>query len=277
MTTTSLTDRVVVVTGGARGIGAAIASHFVRAGATVAIGDVDVEQAERTAGAIGCWWGEVDVTDRAGFACFLDSLTGALGPVDVLVNNAGIMPVTPLVDEAPESIQRQLAINVAGVIYGTQLAIDRMSPRRRGHVVNIASAAGRMGFGGVSTYTATKFAVAGFTEAIALEAADSGITFTTVYPGMVNTELSAGLSDHWLMRTCAPEVVAAAVVDAVRRGRRAVYVPRRLGPLTAVYGVLPARARASVMGLLGADHRMLDGDDHIRRSYEDRLEGRSPA
>lgn len=271
MATTNLRDRVVVVTGGARGIGAATASAFVRAGAKVAIGDVDVELAERTAAEVGCWWGRVDVTDRASISCFLDSLAGAVGEIDVLVNNAGIMPVTPLVDETAESIQRQLAINVAGVIYGTQLAVERMGPRGFGHVVNVASAAGRMGFGGVSTYSATKFAVAGFTEAIALESAATGIAFTTVYPGMVRTELSAGLADHWLMRTCAPEAVAAAVVDAVRRRRRSVYVPRRLGPLTTVYGLLPARGRAAVMGLLGADHQMLDGDGDIRRSYESRV------
>lgn len=271
MATVSLTDRVVVVTGGARGIGAATASAFARAGARVAIGDVDVEQCERTAAATGCWWGEVDVTDRASFACFLDSLTGALGPVDVLVNNAGIMPVTPLVDETAASIQRQLAVNVAGVIYGTQLAMERMGPRGAGQIVNVASAAGRIGFGGVSTYTATKFAVSGFTEAVALESASSGVVFTTVYPGMVSTELSAGLPDHWLMRSCAPEIVAAAIMDAVRRGRRSVYVPRRLGPVAAVYGLLPTRARAAVMGLLGADHRMLDGDGEVRRSYDSRI------
>ncbi len=275
MATTNLRDRVVVVTGGARGIGAATASAFLEAGAKVAIGDVDVRQSELTASAIGCWWGEVDVTDRASFACFLDSLTGALGPLDVLVNNAGIMPVTPLLDETPESVRRQLAINVGGVIYGTQLAMERMGPRRSGHVVNVASAAGRMGFGGVSTYTATKFAVSGFTEAVALEAAATGIRFTTVYPGMVRTELSAGLADHWLMRTCAPEVVAAGIVDAVRRGRRSVYVPRRLGPLTAVYGLLPASARSAAMGLLGADRRMLDGDGDIRRTYDSRI-GQTP-
>ncbi|MCV7345063.1 SDR family oxidoreductase [Mycolicibacterium rhodesiae] len=272
MATTNLRDRVVVVTGGARGIGAATASAFVRAGAKVAIGDVDVQQSELTAAAIGCWWGEVDVTDRASFAAFLDSVTDALGPLDVLINNAGIMPVAPAVDETAQSIQRQLAINVAGVIYGTQLAMERMASRHSGHVVNVASAAARMGFGGVSTYTATKFAVAGFTEAVSLEAAATGITFTTVYPGMVRTELSAGLSDHWLMRTCAPEVVGAAIVEAVRRGRRSVYVPRRLGPLTAVYGLLPARARATAMGLLGADHRMLEGDGDVRRTYDSRIE-----
>lgn len=267
----NLAGRVVAVTGGARGIGAATASAFVRAGATVAIGDVDVSLAERTADGLGCWWGELDVTDRAGFADFLDSAIGALGRIDVLVNNAGIMPVTALVDESPESVQRQLAINVAGVIYGTQLAIERMAPGG-GSVVNVASAAGRMGFGGVATYTATKFAVAGFTEAAALEYRSSGIRFTTVFPGMVNTELSAGLSDHKMMRSCSADVVAAGIVDAVRRGRHAVYVPRRLGMIATVYGLLPVSARTLLMSVLGAGHQMLEADDSTRAAYERRVQ-----
>ncbi|MGY4710852.1 SDR family oxidoreductase [Mycolicibacterium sp. CBM1] len=271
MTRMNLSGRVVAVTGGARGIGAATASAFIRAGAKVAIGDVDIAAAERTAADLGCWWGELDVTDRAGFATFLDSLTDALGPIDVLVNNAGVMPVTPLVEESSESIGRQLAINVAGVIFGTQLAIERMLPRGGGRVVNIASAAGRMGFGGVATYSATKFAVAGFTEAVALEYRRSGIGFSTVFPGMVQTELSAGLSDHAMLRSCAPDAVAEAIVAAVHRGRSSVYVPRRLGTVSALYGLLPPATRTRVMALLGADHQMMDTDPIARASYDQRL------
>ncbi|AQT82527.1 hypothetical protein B1R94_03250 [Mycolicibacterium litorale] len=270
----NLAGRVVAITGGARGIGAATAAAFAEAGATVAIGDVDVSLAERTASRLGCWWAGLDVTHRAGFADFLDSAIGALGRLDVLVNNAGIMPVTALVDESAESVQRQLAINVAGVVYGTQLAIERMAPGGAGSVVNVASAAGRIGFGGVATYTATKFAVAGFTEAAALEYRSSGIRFTTVFPGMVNTELAAGLSDHAMMRSCSADVVAAGIVDAVRRGRRAVYVPRRLGVISTVYGLLPSPARTSLMSLLGADHQMLQADDSTRAAYERRVQHR---
>lgn len=268
-----LTGRVVVITGGARGIGAVTAQRFAAAGARVAIGDVDIDLAARTAEEIGCFAGELDVTDRGSFAGFLDSASDALGPLSVLVNNAGIMPVTEFLSESPESIDRQLAINVAGVIHGTQLAVARMLPRGAGHIVNIASAAGRMGFGGVATYSATKFGVAGFTEAIGLELSGSGIGFTTVYPGMVRTELAAGLTDHWLMRTCEPEVVAEAIVGGVRRGRRSVYVPRRLGAVTSVYGVLPARVRAQLMSLMGADHQMLDGDGAVRAAYVRRVTG----
>lgn len=271
MTKTNLTGRVVVITGGARGIGAATAAAFQRAGARVAIGDIDVDLAEKTAADLGCWSGAVDVTDRSSFTAFLDSLTDALGPIDVLVNNAGIMPVVALSEESPESIARQLAINVVGVVYGTQLAVERMAYRGEGHVVNVASAAGLMGFGGVATYSGTKFAVRGFTEAAALEMRSSGVRFTTVYPGMVRTELAAGLSDHPFMRSCAPGVVADAIVAGVRRGRRSVYVPRRLGAVSFANGLLPAVARTRMMVMLGADRQMLTAEHALRASYEQRV------
>jgi len=272
MPTVSLTGRVVAITGGARGIGAATAEHFVRAGARVAIGDVDVELATRTAAGIGCHAGHLDVTERDSVAAFLDGATAQLGPVDVVVNNAGIMPVVALTEESQASVARQLAINIEGVIYGTQLAVEHMRSRG-GHIVNIASAAGLIGFGGVATYTATKFAVAGFTDAAALELRSAGIHFTTVYPAMVRTELAAGLPDHWLLRSCEPAVVAAAIVDGVRRQRRAVYVPRRLGAVAAASRTLPASGRDRLMRLLGADHQMLAGDRVQRAEYDRRLDG----
>ena len=117
----------------------------------------------------------LDVTDRASFAAFLDEAERQLGPLDVVVNNAGIMPVTPFVDESEESVQRQIDINLHGVITGTQLAIERMQPRDSGHIVNIASQAGKGGFPGIATYSATKHAVVGLSEAVRAELRGSGI------------------------------------------------------------------------------------------------------
>src|SRR3954454_5631823 len=129
----SLSGKVVAITGGARGIGKATAAALVRKGCRVAIGDLDLELAERTAGELG--GGTValplDVTDRSSFAAFLDAAERELGPVDVVINNAGIMPVSPFADEPDDSIKRQLDINVYGVIVGTQLAIARLRPRGR--------------------------------------------------------------------------------------------------------------------------------------------------
>src|ERR1044072_2943693 len=118
----SLSGKVVAITGGGRGIGRATALALGREGARVAVGDLDHEAAESVAAELG---GEalglpLDVTDHAGFTAFLDEVERRLGPLDVLVNNAGIMPVTPLPEEAPESIARQLAINLHATIHGTQ-------------------------------------------------------------------------------------------------------------------------------------------------------------
>ncbi len=270
----NLTGRVVAITGAARGIGAATARAFAAAGASVAIGDLDADLAVRTAAEIGCLGSGVDVTDHDSVEKFLDEVEQRLGPLDVMVNNAGIMPVTQMLDESPESVRRQLAVNVAGVVFGTQHAASRMVARRSGHIVNVASAAGRIAFGGVATYTATKFAVVGFTEAAALELRDCGVRFTCVLPGVVNTELTSGLRDHWLLRSCEPAEVAAGVVAGVRRHRRTVYVPARLRPVSWAYGLLPGAARTQVMAALGAGHRMLDGDDTARRDYNRRIDTR---
>lgn len=268
----SLAGHVVAITGGARGIGAATARAFKAAGAAVAIGDLDGHMARRTADEIGCLGKFLDVTDEAGVGAFLDEVEERLGPVDVLVNNAGIMPVTPVLDESADSVRRQLAVNVAGVIYGTQQAARRMAARGSGHIVNVASAAGRMGFGGVATYSASKFAVVGFTEAVALELRLCGVRFTCVLPGAVNTELTSGIRDHWLLRSCEPDQVAAAVLEAVQSGRRTAYVPARLRAAVWVYGMLSSGARTRVMAAIGADHRMLDGDRHARTDYEKRID-----
>lgn len=268
----ALSGQVVAITGAARGIGAATARAFIAAGARVAIGDIDADLAQRTAVEIGAVAGRVDVADDHSVGAFLDGVEDRLGPLDVMVNNAGIMPVTGVLDETAECVRRQLAVNVAGVIHGTRHAARRMVPRGSGRVVNVASAAGRMAFGGVATYSGSKFAVVGFTEAAALELRGTGVEFTCVLPGVVNTELTSGLHDHWLLRSCEPDEVAAAMVHAVRRGRRTVYVPGRLRAMSWGYGMLPSAARTRLMAMLGADHQLLDGDAEARAGYTTRID-----
>ena len=109
------------------------------------------------------------MTDRASFDAFLTEVERRLGPLDVLINNAGIMPVGPFVAETDETARRIVDINVHGVINGSKLALERFLPRNRGHLVNIASVAGKMGFPGGATYSASKHAVVGLSEAIRVE------------------------------------------------------------------------------------------------------------
>src|SRR5437763_1647083 len=154
----SLDGLVVAITGGARGIGRATAAALTAQEARVAIGDIDAPLAEKTASELGA--GTIglrlDVTDRESFAGFLDEVERQLGPLDVLVNNAGIMPVGPFETETDESARRLVDINVHGVILGCKLAVERFKPRGRGHIVQLASIAGKGGFPGGVPYCATK-------------------------------------------------------------------------------------------------------------------------
>ena len=274
----SLTGKVVAITGGGRGIGRAIAQALAREGARVAVCDLDRESAEATAaqlgdGALGLG---VDVTDRTALVAFLDEVEQRLGPLDVLVNNAGIMPVTPLVEESADSIARQLDLNLRAVIYGTQEAMRRMGPRRTGHIVNMASIAGRSGFPFLATYCATKHGVVGLSEAARVELRGTGVEVSVVMPSVVKTELTTGLAES---RVKAVEVdeVAREVVSALRRPRFDVFVPRSNGPLIQVTSPLPRRAREAIGRWLKADQSLLKTDRSARAAYEARAAASAPA
>jgi NAD(P)-dependent dehydrogenase (short-subunit alcohol dehydrogenase family) len=268
----SLSGKVVAITGGARGIGKATATALVRKGCRVAIGDLDLELAEETASGLG--GGTIalplDVTDRGSFAAFLDAAERELGPLDVLVNNAGIMPVTPFGEESDASIRRQLDINVYGVISGTQMAVERMRSHGRGHVVNVASSAGKAGVPGIATYSGTKHAVVGFSEAVRGELRDTGIEISCVMPVTVNTALTEGVSDTLGVKKVEPEDVAGEIVDALEVPRFDVFVPGYLRYTIAVGALLPRRWREAVARLMGIDKIMMSVPSDARRSYEER-------
>ncbi len=240
----SLGGKVVAITGGARGIGKATAAALVRKGCRVAIGDLDLGLAEQTAAELG--GGTIalplDVTDRGSFAAFLDEAERQLGPLDVVVNNAGIMPVTPFAEESVDSIRRQLEINVYGVITGMQLAIERMQPRDSGHIVNLASQAGKAGVPGIATYSGTKHAVVGVSEAVRAELRGTGIEIACVMPTVVNTELTQGVSER-MVKAVEAEDVADEIVDALEVPRFDVCVPRANGIMFKVIALLPRPAR----------------------------------
>ena len=274
----SLTGKVVAITGGGRGIGRAIAQALAREGARVAVGDLDRESAEQTATALGepAIGLGVDVTDHAGLIAFLDEVEQRLGPLDVIVNNAGIMPVTPLVDESAESIARQLDLNLRAVIHGTQEAMRRMVPRRTGHIVNMASVAGRSGFPYLATYCATKHGVIGLSEAARVELRDTGVEVSVVMPSVVRTELATGLADS-RVKAVEPEDVAAEVLSALRKPRFDVFVPRSNGPLIQLTSPLPRRWREAIGRWIKADQSLLKTDRAARAEYEARAAASTPA
>src|SRR3954467_1669052 len=237
----SLSGKVAVVTGGGRGIGAATARGLAAQGARVAIGDVDLPPAERTAAQIGggALARYLDVTDRAGFTAFLDEVERELGPIEVLVNNAGIMPLSPVEEESDATVVRQLALNLHAVIHGSKEAVLRMKPRGTGHIVNVASMAGKAGFPGGATYCATKHGVVGFSEAIRLELRGTGIEVSCVMPALVATELASGVADSPWVKRARPEDVADAIAGALQRPRFDVYVPRLSGYISQAIAPLP--------------------------------------
>jgi NAD(P)-dependent dehydrogenase (short-subunit alcohol dehydrogenase family) len=273
----SLSGKVVAITGGARGIGKATATALVRKGCRVAIGDLDLELAEQTATGLG--GGTIalplDVTDRASFEAFLDETERQLGPVDAVVNNAGIMPVTPFVEESGDSVRRQVDINLHGVITGTQLAIERLRPRGSGYIVNIASQAGKAGIPGIATYSATKHAVVGLSEAVRAELRDTGVEVLCVMPTIVNTELTSGVGQRWI-KPVEAEDVANEIVDAMEVPRFDVFVPRANGGLYKFMNLLPRKAREAMGRAMGVDKLMFEVDHGARRAYEERAAASEP-
>ncbi len=261
----SLADKVIAVTGGARGIGAATAAALTHAGAKVAIADLE----PTTDAALAV---QVDVADRAALTAFLDTVEQELGPIDVLINNAGIMPLTRIEDEADAATERILAINLHAVIHGSREAIVRMRPRGSGHIVNVASVAANIPFPGGATYAATKSGVFGFSEAIRAELHGSGVDISCMLPGFVRTELAAGLTEVPGFPPITADDVAAAIVDTLQRPRFEVYVPRRIGPALRLGTLTGRRFSEWLQRVLRAETPMLAAvDSPERAAYEQRV------
>jgi NAD(P)-dependent dehydrogenase (short-subunit alcohol dehydrogenase family) len=273
----SLTGKVAVVTGGARGIGQALARALAREGAIVAIGDLDGAGAQDAAAELGgrAYGAALDVTDRPAFAAFLDDVEQRLGPLDILVNNAGIMPVTPLDEEDDASVTRQLEINLHAVIFGTQEAMRRMRPRDTGHIVNVASLAGRAAGPGIATYCATKHGVIGLSEGVRAELRGTGVEITVVMPGFAATELASGIPDLRFVPRVTPDDIAAATIAALKVPRFDVWVPKRLAGIITAAAVMPRPMREWVARAMNSQ-KVVQADRAQRAAYEARAAASAP-
>lgn len=241
----------------------------------VAIGDLDPELSADAASKIG---GRtvglpVDVRERASFDAFLTQAEERLGPLDILINNAGVLFLGAYQDEAPADTQRMLEVNLGGTLTGSQLALARFVPRGRGHIVNIASSAGQIAPAGGATYAATKHAVFGFTRALRGEVRGSGIRTTVVMPGVIRTEMIGGFAPARGTRIVEPSAVADAILRALATGRAEVFVPAELGVPARLVAGLPPRASDAIKRALRADHVMVDADRSARAAYERRVAG----
>jgi short-subunit dehydrogenase len=250
----SVAEKVIAITGGARGIGLATATLLHGLGAKVAIGDIDRSAVREVGSRLALELGRrLDVTDRRSFTDFLDTVEDRLGPVDVLVNNAGVIAVGSAVDEADTTTQRLLDVNIYGVILGTRLAAKRMLPRGHGHIINIASLSSVLPTEGIATYCATKHAVLGYTDTIRMENRGSGVHFSAILPTLTNTEMIAGTGHARGFKNAEPDDVARAIAGVIAKPKARVFVPRSLGVAVATQRFMPRRvseamARASGKG-----------------------------
>lgn len=273
----NIRGKTVVITGAARGIGYATAKALLARGARVVIGDRDVdvlEQAVKDISSLGSVSGHpLDVTDRESFAAFIDKARAdGGGHIDVLINNAGVMPVGPFLELSQEAIRSSIEVNFYGVLTGCQLVLPEMVKRRSGHIVNIASMAGMVAVPGQVVYAGTKFAVVGLSSAMADEFAPQGVDVTAVLPTFTNTELISGTTTTAATKPVQPEDVAAAIVKVLDKPKPQVSVPgssRIIGILTMV---LPARSRRWLGKKMGTDTVFLNLDNKARAAYENRAQ-----
>jgi short-subunit dehydrogenase len=257
----------VAITGGARGIGLAAATRLARAGARVVVGDRDVEVAARAVAGAGIEVLPLDVADPASWRSF----AAAAGPLDVLVNNAGIMPVGAVVEEPDEVTRAIIGVNLLGVITGTKTVAPAMIERGRGHIVNVASGVGRVALPNGATYAASKFGVVGFTEATRAELAPHGVEVSMVLPTVVQTDLAAGVSQARFVKPVTPEDVAATIEAVIRKPRPETWVPRWTQGMVRTTQLLPRRVQEAISRVFHADAVLTSADPAARADYERRV------
>jgi len=273
----NIRGRTIAITGAARGIGYATAEALLKRGARVVIGDRDVALQESSVakltnlGPVSGY--PLDVTDRESFATFLDKArTDGGGHIDVLINNAGVMPIGPFLEQSEQSIRSSIEVNLYGVLTGCQLALPDMVARRRGHIINIASLSGLIPVPGQVVYVGAKSAVVGLSASLADEMAPHGIQVSVVMPPFTNTDLISGTRETVGTKPVQPEEIAAAIVKTLDKPKTHVSVPPFLRFTAQAAQMLGPRGRRWMNRRLGLDNVFLEFDTAKRKTYEDRAQ-----
>ena len=241
---TRLDGATAVVTGGGRGIGAAVARALAADGAAVVVagrtpGPLEATAAEIQAAGGKAWAVPADVADRDSVRALGRAAVGHLRHVQILVNNAGVAHSARLDEITLEDWERVLAVNATGTFLCTQQFVHGMVERRWGRVINVASTAGLAGGRYIAAYSAAKHAVIGFTRSVAAELARTGVTCNAVCPGFVDTELTRASVEQVATRTGRPPSDALAAMLA------SVSQPRLLAPAEVAQAVLSLCVRGS--------------------------------
>jgi short-subunit dehydrogenase len=264
-----LDGAAVVVTGGGRGIGRATAELFAARGATVCIGDLDRAVADETAAEIGARAYTVDVTSAESWRRFVDAVLAVCDRIDVLVNNAGVMPLGGFLEESDATSRMTMNVNVWGPLHGMRMVLPGMVERGRGHIVNVASMAGKLPVPGMAVYNASKFGAVGLSAAVRAEFAPAGVSVSTILPSAVRTGLSSGVPLGGGMPTVDPEDVAEAIVRTLDHRRAETAVPRYLAGWDLIDAVVPERLLDLGRRLID-DRRALTAVDPVGRADYDR-------
>lgn len=268
----SVGDARVLITGGARGIGAATAKLLAARGARVWIGDVDEDACLQTAAELGVCGGRLDVTSAASWQVLLARIEASDGPLDVLVNNAGVMPLGAFEAETEQVRDLILDVNVRGVLNGMQAVLPGMARRGRGHVVNIASMAGMIPVPGMVTYNASKFAALGASLSARREYAGTGVAVSAV-----RTELTSGAPLGGGMPTVDPEDVAAAILAVLRTRAARRSVPRWVAPAWSMTAFVPEWLQSLARRLIDDRRALTSIDTAARSAYIERVERQARA
>ncbi|MDJ0392453.1 SDR family oxidoreductase [Rhodococcus sp. G-MC3] len=267
-----LQGKTVIITGAARGIGAETARRFAEGGAAVFIADVDADIAAETAATIpGAHAIHLDVTDRDSWAAATAKVLSAQGHIDTLVNNAGVMPLGHFLEEDEATTDLILDVNVRGMLNGMRAVLPSMIARGQGHIVNIASMAGRIAIPGMLTYNASKYAALGASLGARREYDGTGVSVSAILPAAVRTELSSGTKLGGSLPTVDPSDVADAVIGTLSTKAAQTSVPKWVGPgWTLVSALTPEPIERFARKRID-DRRALTTDPVGRGAYLDRI------
>jgi len=268
----NMRGKTIAITGAGRGIGLATALELSRAGAKIIIIEIDAASArigvtsveERGGQAVSC---VMDVSDSNMVEQMVEDLLKQHGPVDILINNAGIMCLGNFLELSGKENDRQIEVNLQGVINLMRAFLPQMQERNSGHIVNIASLAGKFGVPYSAIYSATKHAVVGLTEAVRAEYLDSNIGFTYVLPSVVDTELFDGVTAPIWPPKVTPQDVAKAVHSALQKNQVDVFVPKIARLSLVLELVLPRFAQDKLRALLQVSNMFKDVNSSARAEY----------
>jgi all-trans-retinol dehydrogenase (NAD+) len=261
---TDIAGRRALVTGAANGIGRLLAHELAEAGASLVLWDIDARGLERVRdGLVAAGFAAdtyvCDLTSRERIASVAAATLAKSGPIDILINNAGVVSGNSLLELSDEQIESTFAVNTMALFWTVRAFLPSMQEQDRGHIVTVASAAGLAGTARLTDYSSSKFGAVGFDESLRMELHQAGshIVTTVVCPYYTDTAMFRGARTRfpWLLPILEPEYVARRIVAAIRKDRRRLIMPRFIYTVF-LNRLLPVSWFDALMAFFGVSHSM---------------------